>query len=506
MPPGAALVRPRNDTTNLIFETGGAVALTRNVLNGSALLMSGQVLGQGFGFVRNIIVARLLGPEDFGVAAIFVITLSLLDMISNLAADRMIIQADDGEDPRLQNTAHTLLGLRGFVTAALIYLAAGPIVWLFKVPDAKWAFELLALIPIARGFLHLDVKRLQRQMRFSPYVMCEAAGQLAGLLVSVPLAFYLRDYSAVLWITLVQVGMLVLVSHMLSERVYRWGWYKPHVRRFVSFGWPLLIDGLLMFGIFQGDRVIIGANYDQAALGIYAVAFSLTLLPTLMLSRVNSALVLPLLSTARGDSALFNKRFRLTNEVLALAGGSIAVGFILAGGWFVPLVYGPAYAQAGNFIGILGAMQAVRVIRSAPSEAAMALGETHNFMISNGVRSTALIGLLIAALLHTPLWVIASCGLIGELLGLLTSVLLLRAQHHIPARHTLLPFNLTLATMAAAAVVYASFPEAPWYLLLAGVLALIIGMLAYGILRFEISTILLEAWQRSRRSAVGDKA
>ena len=70
---------------------------------------------QGLSFVRNIIVARLISPQDFGIAATFAITMSLLEMISDLAADRLIIQAKDGEDPQLQATAQLWQFTRGLM-------------------------------------------------------------------------------------------------------------------------------------------------------------------------------------------------------------------------------------------------------------------------------------------------------------------------------------------------------------------------------------------------------
>ena len=135
------------------------MSLRRHVFKGAAVVGGGQALGQVLSFVRNVIVARLLGPDDFGIAATFALTVSLLEMISDLGTDKLIILAADGDNPRLQASAQLWQFAREAVGALLILALAWPLAALFGVPQARWAFYWLALVPLLRGLLHLDIKR-----------------------------------------------------------------------------------------------------------------------------------------------------------------------------------------------------------------------------------------------------------------------------------------------------------------------------------------------------------
>src|SRR5438445_272180 len=73
-------------------------------------------------------------------------------------------------------------------------------------------------------------------------------------LLALPLAFSLRNYSVMLWLLLLQGVSSMVGSHLLAERPYRWAWDRNYLKRVFAFGWPLLVNGLLMFLIFQGDR------------------------------------------------------------------------------------------------------------------------------------------------------------------------------------------------------------------------------------------------------------
>src|SRR5215467_2027360 len=109
-----------------------------------------QVFTQACSFVGNIIVARLIAPSDFGIAATFAMTSAFLAMISNLAAETVLIQAKDGNEPAFQQTAQWLQFLRGLINALLIFAFAGMISRLFGVPQATPAFQCLALLPLIR--------------------------------------------------------------------------------------------------------------------------------------------------------------------------------------------------------------------------------------------------------------------------------------------------------------------------------------------------------------------
>ena len=98
------------------------------------MLSGTQAVGQFCSLGRNIIVARVLSPADFGVAAIFLMTVNLMDMISNMSLDRLLVQAEDGDEEDFQRTAHSLNLFRPdrFQLLFLLQNIRGSITALFK--------------------------------------------------------------------------------------------------------------------------------------------------------------------------------------------------------------------------------------------------------------------------------------------------------------------------------------------------------------------------------------
>lgn len=424
--------------------------LRRQVLNGVAVIGAGQALGHVLSFVRNIIVARLVGPEDFGIAATFALTVSLLEMISDLGADKLIIQAEDGDDPRLQAAAHLWQLSRESVSALLILVLAWPLSLVFQVPHTRWAFYCLALVPLLRGFLHLDIKRLQRHLRFAPQTYTEVGAQFVATAVAWPLAWWLRDYSAMLWIVIAHAGVSVLLTHLGAQRAYRLGWDRGQLARLITFGWPLLVNGLLMFAVLQGDRALVGAFYSMHALGLYAVAFALAYAPVQMLVSLASGITLPLLSRVQSDAREFERRYALCAAGLAAAGGALTVTFVLAGPHLLTWTFGAAFRDAALCLILLAAAQSVRLLRVGTTIAAMARSDTVNSMGSNAWRITGLAAAGAAACFGAPLAWIAAAALLGEIAALAYSLARLARLHALSVAHCLSPSFAVLPAVAGA--------------------------------------------------------
>lgn len=444
------------------------MSVRQRILGGAALLATGQVVGHGFSFVRNIIIARLISPDDFGIAATFVIAVSLLEMISDLAAHRLLVQAKDGNDERFQETAHLLMAVRGTVNAVLLFLLAWPFSRLFNIPEARWAFQCLAIVPLVMGFAHLDRKRLHRDLRFGRDTIVDVVDQIIPLIAAWPLAAWLGDYSAVLWLLIARAIVSVVASHLVAHRPYRWAWDRAYLKRMLTFGWPLIVNGVLLFGIFEGDRLVVGTAYTMTDLGVYSVAFALTMVPTLLIGKIVSALFLPLLSNVQTSPHKFRARYTLSVQALCPAAALLATLFIIGGTFLVTEIYGEKYAPAGTVIGWLAAMQAVRLVRTVPAAAAMARGDTLTLMLSNMARSCALILAISAAALHAELFWIAVSGLVGELLALGLVLFRVTRLHNLPAGVCIRPAGLTFAAILLGAGIAVLAPSDRGWLVIVG--------------------------------------
>jgi O-antigen/teichoic acid export membrane protein len=381
----------------------------------------------------------MISVEDFGIASTFAIMLALVEMTSNIALDRLLVQAPDGDDPRLEATVHALQFVRGALGAAFLFAIAGPLATVFRVPKLMWAYQLLALVPFMRGLVHLDMFRSQRNMRFRQSVMAEFGSIVFSTLAAVPLADWLGDFRVMLYVILIQQALYTLLSHCFAERPYRWMYNRPVVRRAVSFGWPLLLNGSFMFAALHGDRVIIGNMFGMEELGWFSAASALTLAPAFICTKTLNSLFLPQLSIIQDRKEEFDRLFLAVAQAAIFLGALFGLFFTVLGPPLIGRLYGEKYDPAMALIILLSIMQGVRICKSAPSLAAIARGETKNPMIANFVRALFLPVAWLVAWTGTQVPAVICVAIMGEMVSLASSLYLLRRILRLPLRALGLP-------------------------------------------------------------------
>jgi O-antigen/teichoic acid export membrane protein len=430
------------------------------MFQGGALVGIGTLLSRGFSLVRNIIVARHVSVADFGIAATFVIIVTLIEMISDVGIGTLVVQSEDGDDPEFLGTSHLINVFRGVMNSAVLFACAYPLALVFGAPEATWAFRWLALYPLLKNISHIDISRVQREMRFWPQTISDISSQLLATIVAWPLAAWLHSYSALLWLILIQRGAASVASFILATRPYQLKWSAKYAKRIFAFGWPLLFTGIVMFCVLQGDRVVIGtasrifsrAHYTMKDLGRYSAAFTLTLVLGSGLNSIVTSLLLPLLSQAKADPERFARRYAVCVQSLAFFGGALGILFILGGKPIIVLLYkNEEYLGAAAFMGWLGSTQALRLIRAASTVTAIAKGDTTNSLVSNIVRASSLVGVFIVAAYGGSIVLMCVCALVAEVMALTVSMIQLHIQHKISIWSGIGPTAVAGAAMLLAA-------------------------------------------------------
>ncbi|MFN0218014.1 MAG: oligosaccharide flippase family protein [Hyphomicrobium sp.] len=383
-----------------------------------AWLFSGFGAAQVCAFLRNAILGHALSMGDFGVAATLTLLLQIVETLSDLGSDRLIVQATDGGQRRFMAACHLVLAARGFLIGAAL-LVIGPVfARFFAVPQATEAFQLMAFAPMIKGLTHLDFRRAQRRFDNRPFVALEVLPQVAALALT-PAALALSpDYTTVAWLSIIQALMAVGLSHMMARRPYKIAFDLTYIKRHISFGWPILASALPLVAVYHGDRMIIGHTQGMEALAGFSAAFMIAMAPGLIASKVGHALMLPLFSSARRRNQNLAAPFlSMTEIVVTLAAVYLAL-FIVVGGEALRLAFGPNYQGLGTVVSLLSAMWALRMIQAVPGMALMAAGETKPMLVAGIIRAHALPCVLLAATLGASLATLAAIGCVFEALSL----------------------------------------------------------------------------------------
>ena len=346
------------------------------MLRGGLLLGFGNISLALLGLVRNAFIARMISVQDFGIGSSFIITLIVLKALSDLGLYRLIIQAPDGDEPRVMSTLHAVHACRGLIGAVTLFLAGGTVARYFGVPEATWAYRSLGILVLLEGCVHFDIYRLQRKLIFLPGVAADGGGLLISIVAVAPFVAIFHDYRAVLFIVITHQFSFVVMSHLFARRPYRFAWDREIVRRVFSFGGPLLIASLLIIITSNANRVIVGGMIGLTVLAWFGMATSLTMMASDFANKSLTSFFMPLLSNAQNEPATFRKLHVLTMQSGMLIGIGSTIGVALFGPLLVNILYGQRYADALTVIVWLAVMYGLRSAAGAASTIAISGANT----------------------------------------------------------------------------------------------------------------------------------
>ncbi len=406
------------------------------------MLVSGNAFASALSLLRNLAIARLISPEDYGIASTFAISMSIVEMVSYLGLQQLMIVDRDGDIPHVQAAAQGFQVLRGFLSSTLLFLISGLYASFLGIEEVAWAFQIIALVPLFNGFQHFDQHRLKRHMNFRPSILTTALPPLFSVLAIWPAYLIWPDFRVMLVSIFVQALSMVAVSHLTAERGYRLAWDNELVRKAMQFGWPLLLNGVLLFGIFNGDRLIIGRELGMTTLAIFSMGFTLTLTPTLVLANSLQTFFVPLLSREVDNPKGFQTLAEATIEGGMVIGVLLILGTSLLGGPIIHILLGAKYEGLLPFLVQLGIMQGVRIAKTGPSIIALSRGRNGLSIWANIPRALALPVAWFVVLRTGDIESVIGVGITAELLGLLIALWTTRKRLVVHLRRLVLPLVL----------------------------------------------------------------
>lgn len=219
--------------------------------------------------VSTIVLVRLLAPEDFGVVAMGMLVIALLQVISDLGVARLLIRIEDPV-PAHYNTAWTIIILQSLVVASLLYLSAPLAAHYFNEIRVLEVIRLLALGGLISAFSNIGIINFRKELQFNKDFIYEIICKIAAVTVTVTMAFMFRSYWALVYGMLVAGVLRVLLSYYFHE--YRPKFSLEKWREFLSFSLWVTPTNVAHFALERTDAMLVGIVHSTSQLGIYNVA------------------------------------------------------------------------------------------------------------------------------------------------------------------------------------------------------------------------------------------
>ncbi|HEV2608908.1 MAG TPA: lipopolysaccharide biosynthesis protein [Noviherbaspirillum sp.] len=403
--------------------------IDKKIAKGAAWMVSFKLVDRGLGLVSTIVLARLLVPEDFGLVALAMLLVGALQLLVSFSFDVSLIQNPDAGRDEF-DTAWTFNVIFALACAGLLALAAPSASGFYREPRLELVIYVLAAGFALQGFANIGPVIFRREMRFDREFKFLLGKRMASLLVTLPLAFVLRSYWALV------IGQLAgtLISLVLSYTVSD---YRPRfslaakLALFHSSKW-LMINNIVHFLNARTPEFVIGRLEGPQALGIYAISTEISTLPTTELVAPINRAAFP--GYSRVASRLEELRASSLNVIsmIALFALPAGLGVFAVADLMVPVVLGPKWHAAIPLIQVLAVYGVIQALQTNIGYVYMALRQNRIITVTACLQFATSAVLLFVG--------IRNWGALGAAWALLATVLIM-----IPVNQVLIARHLGLS-------------------------------------------------------------
>jgi len=320
-----------------------------------------------------ILLAHLLSPRDFGLAGMAIAFSGLAGAFSDLGLATALIQRKTLTEEDRSTVFWINAG--GGAALTLVGVALSPVVaHFFSNPRVMPLFAVLSLSFFLGGLGQTQAALLTREMSFRSLEVRTIVATLFGAVVAVTLA--VAGFGP--WAIIAQVVCTTGASTLMLWTVSPW---RPRLalsgssfRTLGSFGFKTLLIRLLLYVNLNGDNLLIGRYLGSAALGVYAIAYNVMLLPT-------SRIIAPVRDVLYGALVRLQHEPRRMGEVWLRVNSLTAsllipafLGLLVMAPDFVPVVLGRRWFAAIPVLQLLSLAGAAQSLQAFHGQVYQALG------------------------------------------------------------------------------------------------------------------------------------
>ncbi len=296
-------------------------------IRGAGWRFASEFAGKGMVLVSTIVLARLLDPDDFGVAAYALTLMALFGPVPTLGLGPALIYHAD--DERYRSTGFWLGLAAALAGTAIVWVLAPLSEFLFDDARAVGVTRAMGLIFPIEALANVHGAMLRKRLAFRNSILPELTRSLFKGIASIALAF--AGFGA--WALVGGTLGGALASVPVYWYVLRWRprliFDRTAAAGLIPFGGHLVAVNTLGAAVRNFDYLVVGRVLGAAALGTYTLAFRLPDLLIRNLVAVLGQVLMPIYSKLREERTSVDVAFATTTNYVLAVTAPMAVGLAL---------------------------------------------------------------------------------------------------------------------------------------------------------------------------------
>lgn len=256
------------------------------------------LITRGSGFVVSVVLARLLGPSEFGLVASALVIVTFTEVALDLGVGAFLIYEQEEGQSRRVHTAFTLNVIVGSVVTAVLLVAAPAISEFFNADDVA-IFRAIALLVLLRSLVQIPNALFKRDMLFNRRTAVDLTRGVLRVGVAVVLGVAGYGAWALVWALFAAEIAGIAMTWVLLRFRPTFAFDVAFLRQMLGYSTSVLGVGVLGEVALNADYFVVANRLGQQQLGVYFVAFRIPQIAMLQVYNVFAQVTFPAYSRAR---------------------------------------------------------------------------------------------------------------------------------------------------------------------------------------------------------------
>lgn len=354
----------------------------RRTVRNVAWLGSAQAIRQGIAILATILLARFLGPAEFGIFAMMVFVNELAQLLVDFGMGSALIQRKEVHQNLLSSCFWINLGI-GTVAAVVLAILGPWIAAYFEQPLVRWLLLASGVNLLIAAATVLPHSLLARELAFRDVALATLVGSVLGAITAVTMA----SAGFGVWSLALQpvVGNAVTMVFLYVRTRWRpsFEFNFDEVRGLLVFSGQLLGSNVVGHVTRNLSSLILGPALGAPALGLITMAQTVTWLPIAQFSQAVVRATFPVLSQMQDDLERLRQAVYRSSGAIALLAFPMLVGMATLAGDLMPVVFGAKWADATPLVVVLCGSSIVQSVATLAGISLLAVGRGGLFFLAN---------------------------------------------------------------------------------------------------------------------------
>lgn len=334
---------------------------TKQTVKGISWAGSFRIVTRAVSFLRTALLARILVPADFGFFSIASLVLALSELLTETGINIILVQKKEEIDKYI-DTAWVISITRGILIGLAILLTAPFVASFFSMPQAYMLLVWIAAVPVLRGFINPSVVKLLKDLHFQKEFYYKTSIFLVESVVSIVFAFILKSPISLVYGLLAGAIFEVIISFLLLYPRPRFKTNKTYVFEIFSHGKWLTANGVINYLYQNLDNIVIGKMLGAVSLGIYDVAYKISLLPLTEVADVVGRTTFPVMVKINDDVNRLRRAYYKSLLFISTVSFMITLLILLFPSQIIQILLGDQWISAVGILQLLAVFGLLRAI------------------------------------------------------------------------------------------------------------------------------------------------